>query len=416
MRAVWCGFALGVVWLQRQAALPGWRAWCVLGLIAAVAVCVAWAGGSMRGRFGLGLAIAWCAVWLAAACIGYGYAAWRAELRLASALPAAWESRDIVVDGYVNGLPAHDAGGARFLFEVESNDAGVASFPRTIRLSWISDDAPPPALEPGARWRRTVRLKRPHGNANFGVRDAEAALLARNIRATGYVNAPSTAVRLPGVAGGIGVAIDRWRAAVRADRCGADRCTASWHRCRARGARAGCRQRRRLVPDAQHGHESSGGDIRIAYRLCRGSSGVACRRIGCVLRVDAGGASHAGLEAASRGAGSGTAANPASVQLPKATTYPQLSALLAADIEAPVERILLARDREALRAQVLLVPHHGSKTSSTEPFLDSIDPLVPVFQVGYRNRFHHPHPGVFSRYVARYIELARKRYGWRGAD
>lgn len=85
----------------------------------------------------------------------------------------------------------------------------------------------------------------------------------------------------------------------------------------------------------------------------------------------------------------------------------RMTALLTADIEAPVERILLARDRDALRAQVLVVPHHGSKTSSTEPFLDSIDPLVALFQVGYRNRFHHPNAGVFERYKARHIELAR---------
>ncbi|MDI7066696.1 ComEC family protein, partial [Klebsiella pneumoniae] len=84
-----------------------------------------------------------------------------------------------------------------------------------------------------------------------------------------------------------------------------------------------------------------------------------------------------------------------------------MAALLAADIEAPVERMLLARDRDALRAQVLVVPHHGSKTSSTEPFLDSIDPLIALFQVGYRNRFHHPNAGVFERYKARHIELAR---------
>jgi competence protein ComEC len=85
----------------------------------------------------------------------------------------------------------------------------------------------------------------------------------------------------------------------------------------------------------------------------------------------------------------------------------RLSALLAADIEAAAERILLARDPAALHAQVLLVPHHGSKTSSTEPFLDSVGPLVAIFQVGYRNRFHHPHPGVFERYRMRRIELPR---------
>jgi competence protein ComEC len=81
--------------------------------------------------------------------------------------------------------------------------------------------------------------------------------------------------------------------------------------------------------------------------------------------------------------------------------------LLAADIEAPAERMLLARDPGALRAHVLVVPHHGSKTSSTEPFLDSVDPLVAIFQVGYRNRFHHPNPGVYARYLARHIELSR---------
>ncbi|CAH2926176.1 MAG: DNA internalization-related competence protein ComEC/Rec2 [uncultured Paraburkholderia sp.] len=82
-----------------------------------------------------------------------------------------------------------------------------------------------------------------------------------------------------------------------------------------------------------------------------------------------------------------------------------LAALLTADIEAPTERILLSRDPAMLRAQVLVVPHHGSKTSSTEPFLDSIDPLVALFQVGYRNRFHHPSAGVLARYSARHIEL-----------
>jgi competence protein ComEC len=53
----------------------------------------------------------------------------------------------------------------------------------------------------------------------------------------------------------------------------------------------------------------------------------------------------------------------------------------------------------------------GSKTSSTEPFLDSIEPLVAVFQVGYRNRFHHPDPGVFERDLGRHIELTRSDAG-----
>jgi competence protein ComEC len=86
---------------------------------------------------------------------------------------------------------------------------------------------------------------------------------------------------------------------------------------------------------------------------------------------------------------------------------PRFAALLSADLEAPAERVLFARDRRALRAQVLVVPHHGSKTSSTEPFLDSVDPSIALFQVGYENRFHHPNAGVLERYNARRIELAR---------
>jgi competence protein ComEC len=91
----------------------------------------------------------------------------------------------------------------------------------------------------------------------------------------------------------------------------------------------------------------------------------------------------------------------------KVTSAAGRSALLTADIEADVERALLHRDPGALRADVLIVPHHGSRTSSTEPFLDSVRPLVAVFQVGYRNRFHHPHPAVFQRYRLRAIELSR---------
>jgi competence protein ComEC len=94
----------------------------------------------------------------------------------------------------------------------------------------------------------------------------------------------------------------------------------------------------------------------------------------------------------------------------KVTSAAGRSALLAADIEADVERQLLQLgqpDPAWLQADVLIVPHHGSKTSSTEPFLDAVKPRVAVFQVGYRNRFNHPHPTVFERYQLRHIELSR---------
>jgi competence protein ComEC len=62
----------------------------------------------------------WCAVLLAAACVGFGYAAWRAEIRLALSLPTAWEGRDLEVQGAIRGLPSRDEKGARFLFDVDS--------------------------------------------------------------------------------------------------------------------------------------------------------------------------------------------------------------------------------------------------------------------------------------------------------
>ena len=52
-----------------------------------------------------------------------------------------------------------------------------------------------------------------------------------------------------------------------------------------------------------------------------------------------------------------------------------------------------------LRADVLLVPHHGSKTSSTPEFLQAVQPQWALVQAGYRNRFGHPAPPVLARYA-----------------
>jgi len=68
---------------------------------------------------------------------------------------------------------------------------------------------------------------------------------------------------------------------------------------------------------------------------------------------------------------------------------------------------MLARDAPAVRAQVLVVPHHGSRTSSTAAFLDAVHPDVALISVGYRNRFHHPAAGVVARYRERGIVLRR---------
>jgi competence protein ComEC len=81
--------------------------------------------------------------------------------------------------------------------------------------------------------------------------------------------------------------------------------------------------------------------------------------------------------------------------------------LLAGDIEAAQEAALVNANAEGLRADVLLAPHHGSGTSSTQAFLQAVHPSVGVFQVGYRNRYKHPKKEVYQRYGELGIERLR---------
>jgi competence protein ComEC len=83
------------------------------------------------------------------------------------------------------------------------------------------------------------------------------------------------------------------------------------------------------------------------------------------------------------------------------------SALLTGDIEAPQEMALLERSPQDLPAEILIVPHHGSRTSSTAAFLDAVAPRTAVVQAGYRSRYGHPAPDVMARYTDRGIEVVR---------
>jgi competence protein ComEC len=81
----------------------------------------------------------------------------------------------------------------------------------------------------------------------------------------------------------------------------------------------------------------------------------------------------------------------------------QGSALLAGDIEAPHELALVQAGLSPV--DVLLVPHHGSKTSSSWVFLEALRPRWGLLQAGYRNRYGHPAPVVKDRYQALGIKL-----------
>ncbi len=80
------------------------------------------------------------------------------------------------------------------------------------------------------------------------------------------------------------------------------------------------------------------------------------------------------------------------------------SALLAGDIEQAQEARLVA-EGALLPVDVLLVPHHGSKTSSSAAFLDAVQPQIALVQAGYRNRFGHPAEPVLQRYAERHIRV-----------
>ena len=85
------------------------------------------------------------------------------------------------------------------------------------------------------------------------------------------------------------------------------------------------------------------------------------------------------------------------------------TALLVGDLESPQELRLVANGPLAkkLKADFLLMPHHGSKTSSSAAFLDAVKPQFALAQAGYRNRFNHPVESVLERYKERGIKVIK---------
>ena len=76
----------------------------------------------------------------------------------------------------------------------------------------------------------------------------------------------------------------------------------------------------------------------------------------------------------------------------------RVTALLAGDIEAVVERQLVRRYGQSLRSDFLVVPHHGSRSSSTQAFLQAVSPHTALVSAGYRNRYGFPKVEVTRRY------------------
>lgn len=219
MRGAILGFVAGVVWLQTRASLPSYS---FLWILVAIAILLGLSSRFAR-RFHLDLL-------LSVACggiTGFIWAALFASQVLSEELPREWEGRDITVIGTVDSLPVRFEQGVRFNFLVERalDDGGpVAAIPSRLALSWYSgflrDDTQAVAdVQPGERWQLTVRLRRPHGNANPYGFDYEVWLLQQKLRATGYVRADHQSTqknrRLDSFVPGFGNIVERSRSWLR---------------------------------------------------------------------------------------------------------------------------------------------------------------------------------------------------------
>ena len=206
MRLFVLAFVLGTLFLQHAVELPR-IALFPLGIAALLALVLV-----PRQR---------CAcLLLAGALTGAGLAAWRAEWRLADALPLAWEGEDIELAGVIAGLPQPGERGTRFLFHVERVATVNAVVPRTISLTWYAErtrerTVAPPPLAAGERWQLTARLKRPRGLANPHAFDFEPWALERGIRATGYVRTRAAVERIGARVEGWPYTLHRWRGEIR---------------------------------------------------------------------------------------------------------------------------------------------------------------------------------------------------------
>lgn len=191
MAATAFAFSLGIIGVGFLRVLPD-AGWAAFGLLAAP--------GLFTNRWGRVAA---------AGVLGFCYGWLVAGAELGERLPRALDGKVFVATGTVDSLPEAGTRRLRFNLALESlqGPGGPVPGPDRLRLSWYEDFPP---LEPGERWRLSVKLNRPHGYFNPGGFDYERWLFREGIDATGYVSDGRAPERLaaPVLAG----RLDRWRA------------------------------------------------------------------------------------------------------------------------------------------------------------------------------------------------------------
>ncbi|CDG82826.1 DNA internalization-related competence protein ComEC/Rec2 [Janthinobacterium agaricidamnosum] len=210
MRCAILGFVAGAALLQTRAVLPG-QATMLACSVAAVLILLLWRGPLRAALAGLVLGFCWAAL--------------LAQFALAPQLAKEDEGQDITLVGTIDSLPYHFAQGVRFNFAVErvhGDTRAPARVPPRIALSWYAGFRDTVAgatqvgdVQPGERWQLTVRLQRPHGNANPHAFDYEVWLLEQGLRATGYVRPGHKNRRIDSFVFSPGNLVERSRAALR---------------------------------------------------------------------------------------------------------------------------------------------------------------------------------------------------------
>jgi len=205
MRLTLIGFALGVALAQQQAEL--WPVWLLVSCPMVFSLRLIFPS-QLKPRWKVGIQI------LFAVLLGFCWAGLYAHYYLSQQLPSSLENRDLQITGVIDDLPNRVPQGVRFNFLVEHYHSNAASasasanadaatlnkLPVRLALAWFDAPSHPIAhvdLRPGQRWQLTVRLKRPHGNANPEGFDYEVWLLEQGIRATGSVRNNTTASLVP---------------------------------------------------------------------------------------------------------------------------------------------------------------------------------------------------------------------------
>lgn len=211
MRLGSIGLAMGAACLQTRAALPS-----AFALALALCLLLAWLLAWQRLAERMPAVMRGVVALLSGAVLGFIWAAWLAHRALAPQLAPADEGRDLRIVGTIDNLPYRFSQGVRFNFAVESSSVAL---PPRISLSWYAgyrdQPADVPEVRPGERWQLTVRLQRPHGNANPYGFDYEAWLLEQGLRATGYVRMARDNRRIDGFVFSANNAVEHCRAVLR---------------------------------------------------------------------------------------------------------------------------------------------------------------------------------------------------------